>query len=118
MTRFRSQRGSLAESLKTVVEINDAAGLLAHLQKILAPAGARVPYASDFGIWTVMNSDGFMRHLSIRYRIIDKIYFVMTASSDNNQISLGCFSNLQKALLYVINGYRIAKGSAHQFDGA
>jgi hypothetical protein len=37
MTRFRSQRGSLAESLKTVVEINDAAGLLAHLQKILAP---------------------------------------------------------------------------------
>jgi hypothetical protein len=37
MVHFRSQRGSLEESLRTTVEIADRAALVAHLRRTLAP---------------------------------------------------------------------------------
>ena len=37
MVHFRSQRGSLEESMRTVVDLRNRADLLEHLRRILAP---------------------------------------------------------------------------------
>lgn len=37
MTRFREHRGSLADSLETVVTLETRADLIAHLGRVLAP---------------------------------------------------------------------------------
>ena len=82
--------------------------------------------ASDFGIWIVMNSDGAMRDdVLVGYRIIDgkvisagEVYLMASARFCDNKVSFGYFSKLQKRSLYLINGYRIAEGLAHRFDGA
>jgi hypothetical protein len=41
--RFREQRGGLADSMKTQVELEDKAHLISHCQKILTASGFSVP---------------------------------------------------------------------------
>jgi hypothetical protein len=39
MIRFREQRGSLEDSLKTAVNLKDRAALVAHIRALLTPSG-------------------------------------------------------------------------------